>query len=42
MLYGHWNDRKEVVDPYRKSDEVFEFVYKLLAESAQKWVKALN
>ncbi|HIE1216800.1 TPA: protein tyrosine phosphatase, partial [Serratia marcescens] len=40
MLYGHWNDRKEVVDPYRKSDEVFEFVYKLLAESAQKWVKA--
>ena len=42
MLYGHWNDRKEVVDPYRKSDEVFEFVYKLIAESAQKWVKALN
>ncbi|CAI1151310.1 protein tyrosine phosphatase [Serratia liquefaciens] len=42
MLFGHWNDRKEVVDPYRKSDEVFEFVYHLLAESAQKWVKALN
>ncbi|EPF7462094.1 protein tyrosine phosphatase [Serratia marcescens] len=42
MLFGHWNDKKEVVDPYRKSDEVFEIVYHLLAESAQKWVKALN
>ena len=42
MLFGHWNEKKEVVDPYRKSDEVFEFVYHLLAESAQKWVKALN
>ncbi|CAI0765837.1 arsenate reductase/protein-tyrosine-phosphatase family protein [Serratia grimesii] len=42
MLFGHWNDKKEVVDPYRKSDEVFEIVYNLLAESAQKWAKALN
>ena len=42
MLFAHWLGQQEVPDPYRKSTEAFEFVYRLLAESAQKWVQALN
>ncbi|HAV5984678.1 MULTISPECIES: protein tyrosine phosphatase [Serratia] len=42
MLFAHWVNQQDVPDPYRKSQESFEFVYKLLAESAQKWSQALN
>ncbi|ATA18626.1 protein tyrosine phosphatase [Gibbsiella quercinecans] len=41
MLYGHWI-QKEIPDPYKQSLESFEHVYKLLDDSAQKWVGALN
>ncbi len=41
MLFGHWMNQKDIPDPYGKSHEAFEFVYRLLADSAQKWVKAL-
>ncbi|WP_447883898.1 arsenate reductase/protein-tyrosine-phosphatase family protein [Serratia fonticola] len=42
MLFGHWNEQREIPDPYRKSAEAFEFVYTLLADSAQKWTQVLN
>ncbi|TXE64160.1 protein tyrosine phosphatase [Serratia nematodiphila] len=42
MLFGHWLEQSEIPDPYRKSVEAFEFVYSLLADSAQKWAQALN
>ena len=42
MLFAHWLNQQDVPDPYRKSQESFVFVYKLLAESAQKWSQALN
>lgn len=42
MLFAHWLNQREVPDPYRKSQESFEFVYKLLSEAAQKWAQALN
>ncbi|MFK3841214.1 protein tyrosine phosphatase [Serratia sp. NPDC087055] len=42
MLFGHWIEQREIADPYRQSQESFEFVYRLLDESAQKWVKALS
>ncbi|EFE93685.1 protein-tyrosine-phosphatase [Serratia odorifera] len=42
MLFAHWLGQKEVPDPYRKSAEAFEFVYRLLDEAAQKWAQALN
>ncbi|WP_261136413.1 arsenate reductase/protein-tyrosine-phosphatase family protein [Serratia quinivorans] len=42
MLFGHWLDQREIPDPYRKSAEAFEFVYRLLTDSAQKWAQALN
>ncbi len=42
MLFGHWLGHREIADPYRQSREAFEFVYRLLDESAQKWASALS
>ncbi len=42
MLFAHWLGQSEVPDPYKKSQEAFEFVYNLMAEAAQKWAQALN
>lgn len=42
MLFGHWHGQSEIADPYRQSREAFEFVYRLLDESAQKWANALS
>ncbi|MGL4684635.1 MAG: protein tyrosine phosphatase [Gibbsiella quercinecans] len=42
MLFGHWLGQREISDPYHQSREAFEFVYRLLDESAQKWAAALS
>lgn len=42
MLFGHWLERREITDPYHQSREAFEFVFRLLNESAQKWAHALS
>ncbi|KFK97889.1 MULTISPECIES: protein-tyrosine-phosphatase [unclassified Serratia (in: enterobacteria)] len=42
MLFGHWFNKCDITDPYRQSREAFEFVYRLLYESAQKWGGALS
>ncbi|QMI05690.1 low molecular weight protein-tyrosine-phosphatase Wzb [Citrobacter sp. RHB25-C09] len=42
MLFGHWDDEREIPDPYRKSREAFEAVYALLERSARHWAQALN
>jgi len=42
MLFGHWLGQREIADPYRQSREAFEFVFKLLDESAKKWANALS
>jgi len=42
MLYGHWNDGLEIPDPYKKSLEAFELVYKMLDKSAQQWAFVLK
>ncbi|VUS60214.1 Low molecular weight protein-tyrosine-phosphatase Etp [Klebsiella spallanzanii] len=41
MLLGHWLDRKEIPDPYKKSDEAFELVYQLIEQSCQCWADKL-
>ena len=33
MLLGHWNGNKDIPDPYKKSDEAFDSVYKLIEQS---------
>jgi protein-tyrosine phosphatase len=42
MLFGHWDNEREIPDPYRKSHEAFEAVYTLLDQSAQQWAQALK
>jgi Protein-tyrosine-phosphatase len=42
MLFGHWDDERDIPDPYRKSREAFEAVYQLLDRSAQQWALALK
>ncbi len=41
MLYGHWL-KKEIPDPYQKSDEAFVCVYELIEQSAHYWVAKLG
>ncbi|STT65537.1 Protein tyrosine phosphatase [Klebsiella pneumoniae] len=42
MLFGHWLEGKEIPDPYRKSDEVFDSVYKLIDIASQRWAAKLS
>ncbi|HHS9880256.1 arsenate reductase/protein-tyrosine-phosphatase family protein [Klebsiella aerogenes] len=42
MLLGHWLEGKEIPDPYRKSDEAFDSVFKLINLSCQRWIEKLN
>lgn len=42
MLFGHWADMQEVPDPYKKSREVFEFVYDRLESLSRLWTERLR
>lgn len=42
MLFGHWDDEREIPDPYRKSRDAFEAVYQLLDSAARQWAQALK
>lgn len=42
MLFSHWNGQRDIPDPFKKSREAFELVYKMLDESAQEWAQVLN
>ncbi|MGU3415475.1 low molecular weight protein-tyrosine-phosphatase Wzb [Enterobacteriaceae bacterium C23F] len=42
MLFGHWDNEREIPDPYRKSRDAFEAVYHLLDQSASQWAQALK
>jgi len=41
MLLGHWLEgpNKDIPDPYKKSDEVFQHVYQLIEKATQAWVQ---
>lgn len=42
MLFGHWIDEKDIPDPYKKSQEAFEFVWNLLEQANKGWIKQLK
>ncbi|ROR98356.1 protein-tyrosine phosphatase [Raoultella terrigena] len=42
MLFGHWIEQREIPDPYRKSDEAFASVYRLIERAGQCWVDKLS
>jgi len=42
MLFGQWLTAPEIADPYRKSRDFYEIVYKQLIEASAGWVKKLG
>ncbi|MCX3078634.1 protein tyrosine phosphatase [Klebsiella michiganensis] len=42
MLFGQWLNCREIPDPYRKSEEAFESVYKLIEQAGLCWVEKLG
>ena len=42
MLFGHWIDQREIPDPYKKSEEAFLSVYKLIEQAGKYWAKKLS
>lgn len=40
MLFGHWIDQ-EVPDPYKRSKETFEYVYRIIDAAAVAWSKKI-
>lgn len=42
MLLGKWENDKDIPDPYKKSDEVFEQIYKLIETSTKSWANKLR
>lgn len=41
MLLGHWNGNKDIPDPYKKSNEAFDSVYKLIEQSCKCWISKI-
>ncbi|EKJ5234337.1 TPA: protein tyrosine phosphatase [Klebsiella pneumoniae] len=42
LLFGQWLSQKEIPDPYRRSDEAFASVYKLIEQAGLRWVEKLG
>ena len=42
MLFGHWLDQRDIPDPFRKRDEAFLSVYKLIEQSGKAWAQKLG
>jgi protein-tyrosine phosphatase len=44
FLLGHWltTPSKDIVDPYRHSDEVYQQVYEKIEDAVQLWVEKLK
>ncbi|EFC1352676.1 protein-tyrosine-phosphatase Etp [Escherichia coli] len=42
MLFGQWLEQKEIPDPYRKSQDAFEYVYGMLERASQEWAERLS
>lgn len=42
LLFGKWLREQEIPDPYGKSMEAFEYVFRLLGEASQEWTHRLT
>ena len=42
FLLGQWNNNQEIPDPYKKSEEAFQYVYQLIANNCNQWAKKLK
>jgi len=42
MLLSQWLNKEDIPDPYRQSKDAFEFVFFLISQSCNAWVKKLK
>ncbi len=42
FYYGQWLEKKEIVDPYKKSTICYELVFKEIERASIEWTKKLN
>ncbi|WP_308280936.1 protein tyrosine phosphatase [Enterobacter sp. HG048] len=42
LLFGQWLESRDIPDPYRKSREVYEYVFKQLGKASQEWARRLS
>ncbi|MXF46388.1 protein tyrosine phosphatase [Raoultella sp. Lac2] len=42
MLFGQWIGKRDIPDPYHKSEEAFASVYDLIEQAGKCWVKKLG
>ena len=42
MLLGHWNNRREIPDPFQRSIDMYSAVFSQLIGDAQGWVRKLS
>ena len=38
FLLGKWSDDPEIIDPYKKSIDMFRAIYKKIDQSCQQWI----
>lgn len=41
LLLSHWSDGRDIIDPYHKSIEAFEFVFQLIEQATHDWAEKL-
>lgn len=41
MLLGHWLNQQEIADPFRRSEEMYQHVFKLIHKAAHSWLEKL-
>ncbi|WP_311203383.1 MULTISPECIES: arsenate reductase/protein-tyrosine-phosphatase family protein [Klebsiella pneumoniae complex] len=42
MLFGQWIGKRDIPDPYRKSEEAFSYVYDLIEQAGKSWAEKLG
>lgn len=42
MLFAHWMNQRDIPDPYKKSDEAFDSVYKLIEQAGTCWAERIG
>lgn len=42
MLFGQWLGAKDIPDPFKKSQEVFDYTYDLIEKSSECWAKKMQ
>lgn len=42
LFFGQWLETRDIPDPYRKSHEIYEYVFEQLEKASQEWARRLS